>query len=71
MDSMKYFIEALEKGKAFDWLLAHGHELNKYELIDIIKEYDYAVQDNLHKYDVLSVQLCAAKALRRMYLEEE
>lgn len=42
MNKMNEFIEALRNGKAYDWISRHGHELNKYELIDIIKEYEYA-----------------------------
>ena len=42
MNTMKNFIEALRNGIAYDWICNHGHELNKYELLDIIKEYEYA-----------------------------
>ena len=37
------FMEALKEGKAFDWISNNGHELNKDDLISIIKEYDYAI----------------------------
>ena len=42
MNIMKHFIEDLRNGKGYDWICNHGHELNKYELLDIIKEYEYA-----------------------------
>ena len=42
MSIMKQFIEALRNGKGYGWICNHGHELNKYELLDIIKEYEYA-----------------------------
>lgn len=42
MNMMNNFIEALKNGKGYDWICNHGHELNKYELLDIIKEYEYA-----------------------------
>ena len=42
MSIMKQFIEALRNGNVYDWICNHGHELNKYELLDIIKEYEYA-----------------------------
>lgn len=41
-NKIKEFIEALKSGKCYSWICNHGHELNKYELIDIIKEYEYA-----------------------------
>ena len=42
MNKMKEFIDALRNGKGYDWICNHGHELNRYELIDIVKEYEYA-----------------------------
>ncbi len=42
MNIMNQFIEALKNGKGYDWISNHGYELNKYELIDIVKEYEYA-----------------------------
>ena len=71
MDNMKNFIEALKNGRDFDWIAEHGHSLNKYELIDIIKEYDYAIQDNVDAYEAKSIYDAAANELNEWYLNEE
>ena len=71
MDNMKNFIEALKNGRGFDWIAEHGHSLNKYELIDIIKEYDYAIQDNVDSYEAKSIYDAAANELNKWYLNEE
>ena len=42
MNIMNNFIEALRNGKGYDWICNNGYKLNKYELIDIVKEYEYA-----------------------------
>lgn len=52
MEKINEFIKALSEGKGYDWICNHGHELNKYELLDIIKEYEYArteMEDELAK----------------------
>lgn len=71
MDIMKDFIEALKKGKGFGWICDYGHLLNKYELIDIIKEYDYAISDNTNSWDAKMIYEAAAEELSNTYLEEE
>lgn len=43
MNGIKDYIESLKDGKGYYWISKHGTELNKYELIDIIKEFDYAI----------------------------
>lgn len=43
MDKIHDFMEALKEGKSFDWISNNGHDLNKDDLIRIIKEYDYAI----------------------------
>jgi hypothetical protein len=68
---MKDFIEALKNGNAFNWICNHGHELNKYELIDIVKEYDYAISDNTDSWDAKKIYEAAAEELSNTYLEEE
>lgn len=40
---MRRMIEALKEGRAYDYICNNGHEMTKGELIDIIKEYDYAI----------------------------
>ena len=42
-DRKKAYIEALRNGNSYDYICQHGHEFTKYELIDIIKELDYAI----------------------------
>lgn len=37
------YIEALKNGRGYGWICEHGHELSKDELVNIIKEFDFAV----------------------------
>ena len=71
MEKMNEFINALKEGKGFDWICNHGHELNKYELIDICKEYDYAIHDNCSKYEKETIYNAAADELYNVYGEVE
>ena len=43
MDVMQKYIKSLRNGNSYEWIANNGHELNKYELIDIVKELDYAI----------------------------
>ena len=43
MDKIHEFLEALKNGNSFDWISNNGYDLNKDDLIRIIKEYDYAI----------------------------
>lgn len=54
MDKMKEFIRALREGKSYDWIANHGWELNKDELIRIIKEYDYEIHREMRDADINS-----------------
>ena len=69
MDKMNQYIEALKNGKGYDWIANHGHELNKYELIDIVKELDYAIYD--WKFDSEEIYKSAAECLHESYNYEE
>jgi hypothetical protein len=40
---MKAYLQALRNGNSYDYICNHGHEFTKDELIDIIKELDYAI----------------------------
>ena len=71
MDYMKEYIEALKNGKGYDWISEKGHSLNKYELIDIIKELDYAIYDRLDKFDQKDIYNSAAEELENLYYCEE
>ena len=71
MDGMKEYIEELKKGKGFDWIACHGHELNKYELIDIVKELEYAIYDNLYSFEAKEIYDAAAEELFNYYCAEE
>ena len=43
MSKMQQYIEALKEGKGYDWISRHGWDLKKDDLIDIIKEFDFAI----------------------------
>jgi hypothetical protein len=71
MDKMNQYIEVLKNGKGFDWIATHGHSLNKYELIDIIKELEYAIYDRLYDFDAKDVYDAAAEELENLYSCDE
>ena len=71
MDNMKEYIDSLKNGKGFDWIAKHGHYLNKYELIDIVKELEYAIYDCLDSSETNSVYESAAEELLNLYCDEE
>lgn len=71
MDKMNEFIEALRNGKGYDWISRNGHMLNKYELIDIVKEYDYAIHDCSTTYVEKEIYEAAAEELYNVYGEVE
>lgn len=71
MDKMNEFIKALENGKGYDWMCNHGKDLNKYELIDIIKEYDYAIHSNLLYVESEEIYKSTAESLNEIYSEVE
>ena len=66
---MKDYIEALKKENGFDWIVQHGHKLNKYELIDIIKELDYAIYD--YTLGSKDIYMAAAEELTEQYICDE
>lgn len=71
MDYMKDYIKALREDRSFDWISNHGHELSRYELIDIIKELNYAIDEELYESDADYVRRSAANSLEIYYNEEE
>ena len=71
MDNMKEYIDSLKKGKGFDWIAKHGHYLNKYELIDIVKELEYAIYDNTLDFEAKAIYESAAEELLNLYCAEE
>ena len=71
MDRIKEYIEDLKKGKGFDWIASHGHDLNKYELIDIVKELEYAIYDNTLDFEAKAIYESAAEELLNLYTYEE
>ena len=71
MDRMKNYIEELKKGKGYDWISNNGHELSKYELIDIVKELEYAIYDNLYSFEAKEIYDAAAEELMNSYYDEE
>lgn len=68
INKMQEFIKALRNGNGYDWISRCGWELNKYELIDIIKELDYAIHNSIEKEDIYE---CAAIELADMYEDDE
>ena len=70
MDYMKDYIKALREDRSFDWISNYGHELSRYELIDIIKELDYAIHDQLFESDKEYVIAATTEALETLYEEE-
>lgn len=50
MSTIKEFIEALKEERSYDWISRNGWGLTKDELIDIIKEYDFAIH-SMKSYD--------------------
>ena len=55
MSMMKQFIQAIREERSYDWICNHGWELNKEDLINIVKEFDYAIgsmKEWESKYDV-------------------
>ena len=69
MSKINEFIEALREGVAYDWIANHGYSLRANELIDIIKEYDYAIHSMTPLYE--KTMYCAiADELEEMYEEE-
>ena len=71
MDKMNEFIEALKNGRSYDWISSNGHSLNKYELIDIIREYDYAIHDCCSTYEAKEIYEAVAEELYNVYGEVE
>ena len=43
---LKKFLEEFKQGTAFDFIKNEGHNFNKQELIDIIAELVYAIDDS-------------------------
>ena len=71
MSKMKEFIAALRDGKSYEWIANHGWELNKDDLIRIIKEYDYAIHSMKHYDDKDDVYDAIYVELMDWYSEEE
>lgn len=54
---IKEFIEAMKKGDGFNFLLEEGYNIRKFDLLDMLKELTYAVEDQLlpcEKEDVVN-----------------
>lgn len=67
MDKMKDYIKALKEGNGYGWIANHGYRLRQSELIDIIKELEYAIS---HSIDFEDVYNEAAINLHEIYEEE-
>ena len=58
---MKGYIEALRNGNSYNYICEHGYEFTKDELIDIIKELDYAIYSEA-KYAIKASEIYEAAA---------
>lgn len=58
---MKAYIEALRNGNSYNYICEHGYEFTKDELIDIIKELDYAIYSEA-KYAIKASDIYEAAA---------
>ena len=67
MADIKDYIKALKEGNGYGWIARHGWELNKEELINIIKELDYAASHSIEFEDIYNE---AALNLYETYVEE-
>ena len=67
------YIKALREDKGYDWIARHGWELSKDELINIIKEFDYAVEDLCdHVFEDKQIAYdSVALELENYYMDEE
>ena len=71
MNNMDEFIEALREGKGYDWIANHGWELSKDELVNIIKEYDYAIhEETMTVGEEMQMYNVVANNLELIYGEE-
>jgi hypothetical protein len=71
MNNMEKFVEVLRNNPnhAYDFISNNGHTFNKTELIDIIKEFIYAVANRVDKFDRESVWDNVAEELAEQYTE--
>ena len=71
MTPIKQYIEALRNKRGYDWICNNSHLLSKYELIDIIKELDYAIKDMGMLSNPIDIYKAAAYELEDIYYEED
>lgn len=71
MDKMHEYIEALRNGKGYDWIGNHGYDLNKDDLIRIIKEFDYAIHSMKLYDDKDDLYDAVCEELTEWYSEED
>ena len=71
MSRMNDYITALKNGRGYDWIANHGWELRKDELIDIIKEFDYAIHTMRSYDDKDDVYNAVCEELTDSYNDEE
>lgn len=71
MSKMKEFIKALEEDKAYGWMCNNGYSMRVDELVDIIKEYDFAVQTMNFGDTKEDVHAAIIEELNMRYEEED
>ena len=61
---LEKYVEALSKGNGYQFICDNGNEMNKSELCNIIKEFDYVTKNlSIHEY--------VADSIKEQYLDEE
>lgn len=67
MVKMKDYIKALKEGNGYGWIANNGYGLRQDELVDIIKELDYAISHSIEFEDIYEE---AAINLNEIYEED-
>lgn len=71
MDKINEFISALREGNGYDWISRNNCELSKDELVNIIKEYDYAIHnETMTRNEEMGMYRAVANELEEIYGEE-
>ena len=68
MDKMKEYMKALQEGKGYGWIDQNGFDMNKGDLIGILKEFTYVVSNSMEKDYIYSEVI---DGLNEYYIEEE
>ena len=67
MTDIKDYIKALKNNEGYGWIANNGYGLRQDELVNIIKELDYAISHSIEFEDIYNE---AAINLHEVYVEE-